>query len=90
MPNTILPGTIANAEVDPAGTQRYVPAVRVERDIDRPQPSAFPSARRFETIYPRSRASEEATAAALAAARDHDRSSSSGLLDVLLGRSLDD
>ena len=89
MPNTIIPGTMVNAHVDPAHTERYEPATRLERAIDVPQPSAFPPARRFETIYPLSRASEEATAAAFAAARDHDRSATSSLLDVLLGRNID-
>jgi hypothetical protein len=91
MPPTILPvNCVINEDVDPAGTVRYVPAETQQREIDLPRPSAFPTARRFETIYPFSRASDEATAAAFAAARDHDRSATSGLLDVLLGRTDDE
>jgi len=93
MPTIVPPPThvvIANANADPALMQRYEPAERVEREIDLPRPSAYPSSRRFETIYPGTRASDEATNAAFAAARDHDRSSSSGLLDLLSGRKIDD
>lgn len=87
-PRTIPPPAFAAPPPDPDAPayERWRPEHDLEREIDEVRPSAFPVARRFTTIYPFSQASDEATAAALRTARDHDRSSSTTLLDVLLGR----
>ncbi len=87
MANTIIPGKhLINEDVDPNFTDRYVPEGRLPREVDVPHPSAYPAERRFDTIYPGTRASDEATTAALVAAREHDRSATAALLDVLLGK----
>ena len=76
-----------NPDVDPSCTERYTPSLEVSREVDLPQaPSAFPPERRFDTIYPFSRASEDATDAALRSARMHDRDSTRKLLAVIEGR----
>jgi hypothetical protein len=81
---TIVPGHHpGNPDVDPAFTERYEPAVEVKRLVDRESSrSAFPVARRFETIYPGTPSSEEARAQMLRA-RDHDRTAVRGFVRLL-------
>lgn len=71
---TIIPGRHpGNPDVDPTKTERWASSSGARRVVDRESsPSAFPAARRFETIYPGTVASEEARAQMLLA-RDHDR-----------------
>jgi len=90
--STIIPPPRVGPPVASAGaaSERYVPVAHIKREVDEPRPSAFPEERRFSTIYPGTQASNEATNAAFMAARRHDRSSSSSLLDVLYGLRNDD
>ncbi|MBS2019544.1 MAG: hypothetical protein JST00_42175 [Deltaproteobacteria bacterium] len=73
---TIVPGHHpGNPEVDPAKTERWSPSSGERRLVDRESaPSAFPAARRFDTIYPGTPESSGATAQ-LFRARAHDRES---------------
>ena len=73
-PATIVPGKHpGNPDVDPTKTERWSPSSGVRRAVDcETSRSAFPEARRFETIYPRTAASDEATAQ-MRRAREHDR-----------------
>jgi hypothetical protein len=73
-PATIVPGHHpGNPDVDPAKTERWAPSSGVRRLVDcESAPSAFPSKRRFETIYPGTLAAEEASAQ-MRRAREHDR-----------------
>lgn len=82
---TIVPGHHPNnPNVDPTKTERWAPSSGVRRAVDREESSrsAFPEARRFETIYPGTQASEEASLQMLRA-REHDRRSSNKLAELL-------
>ena len=71
---TIVPGHHpGNPDVDSTKTERWSPSSGARRVVDRESTrSAFPEARRFETIYPGTDASEEARTQMLRA-REHDR-----------------
>ncbi len=71
---TIVPGHHpGNPDVDPAKTERWSPSSGARRAIDRESSrSAFPAARRFETIYPGTAAASEAEEQ-MFHARGHDR-----------------
>jgi len=81
---TIVPGHHpGNPDVDPAKTERWSPSAGVRRVVDRESSrSAFPEARRFETLYPGTVESEEARAQMLRA-RDHDRAALERLADLV-------
>jgi len=73
-PATIVPGRHpGNPDVDPTKTERWAPSSGLRRAVDTEgSKSAFPEARRFETIYPATAASTDATAQ-MRRAREHDR-----------------
>src|SRR4051794_10602298 len=73
-PATIIPGHHpGNPDVDPTKTERWSSSSGARRAVDgEGSRSAFPEARRFETIYPGTDASDEATAQ-MHRAREHDR-----------------
>jgi hypothetical protein len=80
---TIVPGQHpGNPNVDPARTERWTPHRLVELKCES-APSAFPAARRFETIYPGTTASEEARAQMLRA-REHDRTALDGFAELVV------
>ncbi|CAN5923141.1 hypothetical protein BH11MYX4_BH11MYX4_05540 [soil metagenome] len=72
---TIVPGQHPdNPDVDPTKTERWSPSSGARRAVDcESSPSAFPEARRFETMYPGAVPSEEARAQ-MRRTREHDRS----------------
>lgn len=82
---TIIPGKhLMNPDVDPALTERYRPEKKVVRECDAVhRPSAYPQSRRFETIYPGTRAAEEAERAWMRDAMEHDRTALSGFVELL-------
>jgi hypothetical protein len=72
-PATIIPGHHpGNPDVDRSKTERWSSGSGVRRLVDHESSrSAFPEARRFETIYPGTAESDEATAQ-MHRAREHD------------------
>lgn len=79
---TIVPGRHpGNPSVDSARTHRWIPNRPVERKYES-APSAFPEARRFETIYPGTAASVEASAQ-MRSAREHDRTALEGFAELV-------
>lgn len=89
-PNTIVPGHHpGNPDVDPAKTERWSSSSGERRAVDRESSrSAFPEARRFETIYPGTTASDEATAQ-MYRAREHDRRAFLKLAELVSDDDLD-
>jgi len=93
-PITIVPGHHpGNPDVDPSQTKRWAPAQVATRDVDVPRPSAYAEERRFETIYPGTKSSAEASDAAwhseMQRQQDHDRHASEPFLK-LLNKEVDD
>lgn len=87
---TIIPGRHpGNPDVDPRLTERWSPSTGARRaiDVDAAR-SAFPAARRFETIYPGTLACEEATEQ-MHRAREHDRQAFGKLAALLDDEDLD-
>lgn len=82
---TIIPGKhLINPDVDPERTERYRPEKKVVRECDAVhRPSAYPQARRFETIYPGTKAAEAAEGAWMRTAMEHDRTALSGFVDLV-------
>lgn len=82
--STIVPGHHpGHPDVDPTKSERWAPSSGERRVVDRDlSRSAFPEARRFETIYPGTAASEEATAQ-MYLAREHDRTALARLAALL-------
>lgn len=62
-------------------TERWTSPGLVELECES-SPSAFPETRRFETIYPGTAASEEASAQ-MRRARDHDRTALDGFAEFV-------
>ncbi len=82
---TIIPGKhLMNPDVDPELTERYRPEKKLVRECDVVhRPSAYPQSRRFETIYPGTKAAEEAERAWMRTAMEHDRTALSGFVDLV-------